>query len=146
QVASVGRLADGKVADVGLTDPVAGGTSSVLNANVANYDVVGSSTALIGASALSPTQATGQVASVGVLSGAQVLNVDAPALGAADGAVGGLTNAVNGVVDGVTGLVSGTSSGGLSDLSGGLTGSLSADASASANAQGDGKLLGLLGD
>ncbi len=114
-VPSTGALA-------GTPGAVADATGGLVNATAGGSQLLGGAPATVGASVLSPTQATGSVLTAGVGSGGQAVtlngtSVASPATGGGllggTGAVGGITNSVGGITGstGVTGSAGATGNG-----------------------------------
>lgn len=116
-----------------LVDGLTAAPGELVTLTVGTAKAVGGpdQTPLIGVSALSPTQTTGQVLTVGVGSGGELVTLQpgaiAPGGGAGSNPVGAVTGVVQGVVGGVTGGGTGSNpvgavTGVVSGVVGGLTG------------------------
>lgn len=122
ELATIGVLSNGQVANVALPVLGAGGMpigGDLLGVALTDQQVLGGVNNAIGVGLLAPANATGDIASVNLLSGGQIANVQVNgSTNSGDGLVGSLltplgnaaapaSNANNGVLAPVTGLVGG---------------------------------------
>jgi hypothetical protein len=123
QLATLGVLKDGQIVAANAIGPGANG--DLIGATAGGRQVIGQGQSqAIGAGLLSPTQTQGDVASVNVLSGGDILNVQVPGAtpGAGGSVVQGVVNTVGNVVPGAAPAPGGPPAGAplLGNLLGGL--------------------------